>query len=154
MGQVRKHVLLLSLCHLILRKVLQAVINACKIRRFGGLFWFCLLGFALVLIFFTVKQRKWGDKGIISVRILLCARDTALSVQLRGSKDWGLQFIIFLIGSHEEMGSDYPSKCPMFYEAFTAPHILTVFYCHFTNSDFKIINADYNCYLDWKKYPT
>lgn len=110
--------------------------------------WFCF-GFD----FFTVKQRKWGDKGG-SARILLCIHDTTLPVQLRGSKDWGLQLIIFLLGSHEEMGPNYPSKCLMFYEAFTALHILTVFYCCFTNSGFKKVNADHNCCLAWKKYPT
>lgn len=110
--------------------------------------WFCF-GFD----FFTVKQRKWGDKGG-SARILLCIHDTTLPVQLRGSKDWGLQLIIFLLGSHEEMGPNYPNKCLMFYEAFTALHILTVFYCCFTNSGFKKVNADHNCCLAWKKYPT
>lgn len=116
-GLVRKHILLLPLCHLILRKLLQAVINACKIQRFEGLFRFCLLGFVLDLMFFTVKQRKRGTKALFAVclgdqkgsccghgwspflpvRILLCTLDTGLPMQLRGSMDWGLQ-LIFLIG--------------------------------------------------------
>lgn len=152
-GLVRKHILLLPLCHLILRKVLQAVINACKIHRFGGLFCFCLLGFVLDLMFFTVKQRKRGTKALFAVclgdqkgsccghgwspflpvRILLCTHDTGLPMQPRGSMDWGLQ-LIFLIGGHEETGPDSPSKCLMFYEDFTALHSLTVFYCYFTVS--------------------
>lgn len=109
--------------------------------------WFCF-GFDV----FYSKTKEAGDKGIICsmswrskrlmvriwllsflpVRILPCTHATGLPMQLRGSMDWGLQ-LIFPIGGHEEMGPDCPSKCLMFYEAFTALHILTVFY-YFTVS--------------------
>lgn len=62
MGQVRKHILL-PLCHLILRKVLQAIKIGVKCRGWGDCFVFVCL--VLLWIFFSVKQRKWGDKGII-----------------------------------------------------------------------------------------
>lgn len=82
--------------------------------------------------------------SFLSVRILLCTHGTGLPVQLRGNKDWALQVIIVVTGCHEEMGPDYPRKCPTFYVAFTALSILTLFHCYFTNSVLKKVNVDYN----------
>lgn len=129
----------------------------------------------LFVVFLTVKQRKPGGTwqkyclqyilkikkahvaeiwlmSFLSVRIL-CTHDTGLPIQLRGNKDWSLQLIIFVIGCHEKMGPNYPSKCLVFYVAFTALSILIVFHCYFTSTVLKKVDVDYNCCLDWKNYP-
>lgn len=103
MGQVRKHILL-PLCHLILRKVLQAIKIGVKCRGWGDCFVFVCL--VLLWIFFFCKTKEVGGQrhyslyvleikkahsawlvSFLSVRILLYTHDTALPVQLKGSKD-------------------------------------------------------------------
>lgn len=125
---------------------------------------------AFVILFFkTVKQSKRVTQryclqdvlkikkarateiwlmSFLSVRILLCNHNTSLPMQLRDNKDQSLQLIIFLIGCHEEMGPDYPSKRLMFYVAFAALSVLIVLCYYFTNSVFKKVNVDYNCCID------
>lgn len=120
------------LCRFILQKVLQSVINACKIQSFCYFFLnsktketggqrHCL---QYVLKIKKARAAEIRLMSFLPVRILLCTRDTGLPMQLRGHKDWSLQLIIFVIGCHEEMGPDYPSKCLMFYVAFTTLSIL------------------------------
>lgn len=85
----------------------------------------------------VLEARKAHAAGMAG--LLVISDDTGLPVQLRGTKDWGLQLIVFLIGGNEEVGPNYPSKCLMFYEAFTALYILTVFYCYFTVSSKRLM---------------
>lgn len=64
--------------------------------------------------------------------VVFIVEDPLLASQCSwGTKDWSLQ-LIFLIGCLEEMGPDSPRKCLLFYVAFTALSILTVFCCYFT----------------------
>lgn len=161
MGQVRKHILLLLLVSFYSSESPPASYK-------------CMENTELLLFFLNSKTKETGGQrhclqyvlkikkaraaeirlmSFLSVRILLSTRDTGLPTQLRGNKDWSLQLIIFVIGCHKEMGPDYPSKCLMFYVAFTTLCILIVFHCYFINSMLKKVNVDYNCCLDWKNYP-